>query len=1036
MKITPLAQCLNINTERPTIINTAHVDQIDLSHLPEKFRQRYRTLLRSYADVFSKNDLDVGHCKSLPHQVRLKDPNRITSINQYRLPHHLKEVAIDYVQKLLAAGVIRKSNSVFNSPLMLVKKPHADPNKPLAEQYRLVHNYVELNKNIAPCSYPLRHLYELLDDVAGGKVFSVLDLSQGFFQQHLIDPHEATSFSIPGLGQYSYCRSPQGMNSSPAYFQRMLDFVLNGINRVYVYIDDVVVSVPTHEDNLEKLEQIFARFRKHRLKAKPSKCQFGTARITYLGYDICKDKGVSPGMAKTEVIRNWPYPSNIKEIRGFLGLTSFFRRAIKDFSVLSAELNKLIRKTSGYTSGPIPQEARESFDKLKAALVSKPCLAAVNFDKRFYVTCDASATHYGSCLTQVGDDGIERPVGYASKLLSEKEAKQQPGLRERASIIFSLRHWKPYLVGREFTLRTDHKPNLAIAQGKTKVYDSLSDEIMSYLPFKLEYLNGKDMFADVLSRPLGHDVQAITPAKTSIPDLLTTAHDKAGHLSVQKTLQNLQSQFTWPGMSTDVDNWIRSCTACQKAKIARPRTKEELQKLSPPALVLGDRIHIDLVDMPRSAEGHVAICTLVDAATGYTILQAVTTKTSQAVSSTILEKYVPFFGVPRTLVTDKGKENLNSEIALLTKRYNISHVVSSTNHPQSNGMVERRQQIIIAYLRKTTQDVKDQPNWHLKISELQTIINATISSTRKFSPFFLVFMKHPNFPFAEITGASRNYNTDSSLAARFNLSNKLIQECQQFLEESFQAQKKHFDASANPSPISVGDVVYVLTTQRDSFHRKFANNYKGPYQVVELLQNNNLKLSPLDNGKPVSTHRNNCKKASLRFPHLMVNQPIDRANAQTPPYRPIPDYWDNSTTPAVLDDMPIIPEEEEPQEEQPNAAEEQLPPQQPDGQDVHMHAPPPPPAAADTEDDSPNMASGTTPHENISIERDQSNPFLNLAPRRTLRSTTDKTLHPYVYDELPLERRLAQKLTRKKRKNTEDPEQQEDVDRPPSAPDP
>ena len=88
---------------------------------------------------------------------------------------------MDYVKKLQAAGVVRKSNSVFNSPLMLIKKPHADPNKPLVVQYRLVHNYVELNKNIAPCSYPLRHLYELLDEVAGGTVFSVLDLSQGFF---------------------------------------------------------------------------------------------------------------------------------------------------------------------------------------------------------------------------------------------------------------------------------------------------------------------------------------------------------------------------------------------------------------------------------------------------------------------------------------------------------------------------------------------------------------------------------------------------------------------------------------------------------------------------------------------------------------------------------------------------------------------------------------------------------------------------------------------------------------------------------------
>ena len=222
--------------------------------------------------------------------VRLKDPNRITSITQYRLPYKLKEVAIDYVQKLMEAGVIRKSTSVFNSPLMLVKKPNADPKKPLGEQYRLVHNYVDLNKNINPCSYPLRHLYELLDEVASGKVFSVLDLSQGFFQQALIDPQESTSFSIPGIGQYTYCRSPQGLNSSPAYFQRLLDFVLGNLPRVYVYIDDVVISVASHEENLAKLSSVFQRFRQHNLKIKPSKCHIGTGRINYLGYDICKDK--------------------------------------------------------------------------------------------------------------------------------------------------------------------------------------------------------------------------------------------------------------------------------------------------------------------------------------------------------------------------------------------------------------------------------------------------------------------------------------------------------------------------------------------------------------------------------------------------------------------------------------------------------------------------------------------------------------------------------------------------------------------------
>ena len=123
MTITPQSQCLNINSSKPTITDTHHVDSIDSQHVPEHFQPRYRHLLRSYADVFSKNDLDLGHCKTLPDQVKLTDLNKIVAINQYRLPHHQKEVAIDYEQELLAAGVVRKSNSVLHSPLMLVKNP-------------------------------------------------------------------------------------------------------------------------------------------------------------------------------------------------------------------------------------------------------------------------------------------------------------------------------------------------------------------------------------------------------------------------------------------------------------------------------------------------------------------------------------------------------------------------------------------------------------------------------------------------------------------------------------------------------------------------------------------------------------------------------------------------------------------------------------------------------------------------------------------------------------------------------------------------
>ncbi|MEL6277241.1 MAG: RNase H-like domain-containing protein, partial [Bacteroidota bacterium] len=186
-------------------------------------------------------------------------------------------------------------------------------------------------------------------------------------------------------------------------------------NRAYVYIDDIVISVNSHEENIQKLKEVFERFRKYNLKIKPSKCHIGAGTITYLGYEISARKGISPGKVKTEVIANWPTPKSIKDIRAFIGLTSFFRRAIKDYSLISGPLNKLIRKDFIASAGKSePALKLESFRDLKQALITRPCLTPVDFNRHFIVTCDASATHFGSCLSQVDKNGIEKPCGYAS----------------------------------------------------------------------------------------------------------------------------------------------------------------------------------------------------------------------------------------------------------------------------------------------------------------------------------------------------------------------------------------------------------------------------------------------------------------------------------------------------------------------------------------------------------------------------------------------------------------------------------------------
>ena len=552
---------------------------------------------------------------------------------------------------------------------------------------------------------------------------------------------------------------------------------------------------------------------------------------------------------------------------------------------------------------------------------------------------------------------------------------------------------------------------------------------MSYLPFKLVNLNGKEMFVDVLSRPLGfvHSVQAITVDPSDVPHLLEQAHDNAGHLNFTSTLNTLRQNFTWPNMAKDVETYVRSCLACQRNNAARPGRVAPLQSLTPSARCFGDRVYLDLVDMPKSNEGHVAICTLVDAATGLTILRPVFDKTSKGVSETILESFVPYFGCPAVLVTYKVRENVNSEIKELTTTLNIKHVVSSTHHSQSNGLVERRQQMISNFMCKMCENLPSQRNWHFKVPNLQTIINSSVSSSRGFSPFFLTFFRHANFPFKQIQHEPIKYNESSPVAAQFNLAQDTIQQCQETLDNSFSKAKSQFDKQLVQKPFQPGDTIFVETTQGGLMHKKFADRYKGPYKVLEILENNNLKLIPLNNGPPISTHVNNCKLGVVRPARLeahdtSITTPTPSASPQhmLDPFRfSLP----NDSLEAFLEDedddllpaptAPIAPPA------QPNVPPARTPVRTPvrpapAPPSPSFHTPETSPTGARKEPTRPLSPAASSPNIASVVP---TNPA-NLPRAASTSCLTRATANPdnvleYVYDQLPLERRLA-KLFKKK----------------------
>jgi hypothetical protein len=291
-----------------------------------------------------------------------------------------------------------------------------------------------------------------------------------------------------------------GLCNSPASFQRILDFITSGLPGLFIYLDNVVNVSKIYQQHRGQLRQLLSRFRKYGLKYRLSKLQLAAEEVDYLGYNISKKNGIRPGAIKTESIINWKAPTDVIQIRQFLGLCSFFQRTIESFAQTDGPLTKLTRKDSAWKEGPLPEDAQKAFEQLQSKLSSRPCLTPVDFDQEFILTVDSTSIGVGAILSQFHNKGIEHPCTYASPVLTQAETSYSPCHLEASGLQWSTRHFGPYLIGRHFTIRTDHKPLVSVNKTHSLALDRIYAELIDTLPFTIEYLQGEKMQADGLSR--------------------------------------------------------------------------------------------------------------------------------------------------------------------------------------------------------------------------------------------------------------------------------------------------------------------------------------------------------------------------------------------------------------------------------------------------------------------------------------------------------------------------------------------------------
>ena len=233
-----------------------------------------------------------------------------------------------------------------------------------------------------------------------------------------------------------------------------MDLVLAGLqmSQCLVYIDDVIVVGRTFDEHLCNLREVFERVRGAGLKLKPSKCAFLQERVFYLGHEVSR-KGVATDPTKINQVAHWPVPQSTKDEQKFLGLASYYRRFVRNFASIAKPLHQLTEKTATFEW---TVECQEAFAELRHKLCTAPVLAFPDFTKPFILDTDASNTGIGGVLSQLDEQGQEHVIAFASRTLSKSERRYCVTRRELLAVVVFTQQFRPYLLGREFTLRTDH----------------------------------------------------------------------------------------------------------------------------------------------------------------------------------------------------------------------------------------------------------------------------------------------------------------------------------------------------------------------------------------------------------------------------------------------------------------------------------------------------------------------------------------------------------------------------------------------------
>ncbi|GFT53232.1 retrovirus-related Pol polyprotein from transposon 412 [Trichonephila clavipes] len=383
-------------------------DLLENAELSPEQKSSAERLFQEFEDVFSRNSSDIGHTTVTQHRIDTADHPPIKQ-HPRLLPFAKQEEVGTLLREMQENDIIEPSSSPWASPIVLVRKKDGST--------RFCVDYRKLNDVTKKDSYPLPRIDDTLDTLSGHKWFSTLDLKSGYWQVEIHPEDREKQHSLPAK-DYGSSKSCRGR---------------------------------TFEEHLQNIRKVLSKLSDANLKLNPSKCKFFQKEVNYLGH-IISAEGVRTDPEKVSAVKNWKRPENLRELRSFLGLCTYYRKFVKGFSNIARPLHK---QTESKQKFQWAKECEDSFLQLKEALTSSPILIYPQPEKPFILDTDANNESVGAVLSQE-IDGQERVVAYWSKCLSKPERNYCVTRKELLAIVKAIEHFHHYLYGQKFLLRTDH----------------------------------------------------------------------------------------------------------------------------------------------------------------------------------------------------------------------------------------------------------------------------------------------------------------------------------------------------------------------------------------------------------------------------------------------------------------------------------------------------------------------------------------------------------------------------------------------------